>query len=320
MGMLVEGRWTDEDLWRQSKDGSFVRPSSSFRAAVSRAPGAEFPAAAGRYHLFVAPSCPWAHRTALVRRIKGLDEIVSLSYADLPKQQGWAFSQGLDALQPVDGVLHAHRIYAAAQPGYTGRVTVPVLWDRQRRAIVNNESSEIIRMLNSEFADLGAADIDLYPEPLRAEIDALNARIYDNVNNGVYRCGFAKSQEAYEAACRALFAMLDELEARLARARYLVGNRLTEADVRLYPTLVRFDAAYYSHFKCNLRRLEDYPALSGYLRDLHQRPAFGPTVDIAAIKRGYYGGQPQLNPSGIVPLGPELDFSRPHGRGALGPD
>ena len=320
MGMLVEGRWLEDDhAQRNAADGSFVRPTSQFRSRVGRDRDAAYPAEPGRYHLFIAPSCPWAHRTAIARRVKGLDEIVGLTLADLPRSEGWTSSTGLDDLQPVAGQFHLHRLYTAAQPDYTGRATVPVLWDRRTRRIVNNESAEILRIFNSGFTGLAADTIDLYPAPLRAEIDQVNEFVYEHINNGVYRSGFAKSQEAYAPACRKVFSGLDQLELRLADQRYLVGNRLTEADLRLFPTLVRFDAVYYSHFKCNLRRLEDYPHLSGYLRDLYARPGFGDTVDIEAIKRGYYGGQQNLNPTGIVPLGPPLDFNRPHGRDALGP-
>jgi putative glutathione S-transferase len=320
MGMLVEGQWLEDDEARRvNADGTFARPVSAFRAEVTAtANGGPYPAEAARYHLFIARSCPWAHRAAIARRLKGLDNVVGITYADLPRDEGWGAATGLDSLQPVEGRLRLHRLYTTAQRDYTGRVTVPVLWDRKTACIVNNESAEIIRIFNTGFGAL-ANDLDLYPEALRPEIDALNAFIYEHVNNGVYRAGFARTQEAYEAACRKVFAGFDELEARLARERYLVGNRLTEADVRLYPTLARFEAAYYSHFKCNLRRLDEYPHLSGYLRDLHARPAFGETTDIEAIKQGYYGGQRNVNPTGIVPLGPRVDWSQPHGRDALGP-
>jgi len=320
MGMLVEGLWLEDDEARRSNaDGSFVRPASAFRGQVAAEPGAEFPAAAGRYHLFIAPSCPWAHRTAIARRLKGLDAAVGLTLAELPRLQGWTGSAGIDDLQPVEGVFYLHRLYTAAMPGYTGRVTVPVLWDRHAKRIVNNESAEILRIFNSGFGALAQNAIDLCPDSLRAEIDRTNNFVYEHVNNGVYRAGFARTQEAYEAACRKVFHGLDELETRLSAQRYLVGNRLTEADVRLFPTLVRFEAVYYSHFKCNLRRLDDYPNLSGYLRDLYARPGFGDTVNIEAIKQGYYGGQKNVNPTGIVPLGPQIDFTKPHGRDALGP-
>jgi len=320
MGMLVEGQWLDDDEARRSSaDGSFVRPASSFRDQVSIDGASGFKAEPGRYHLFIARTCPWAHRTAIARRLKGLEDAVGITFADLPRTQGWAAESGLDDLQPVDGKFHLHRLYTTARADYTGRVTVPVLWDRQRRTIVNNESAEILRIFNNGFGALAKNPQDLYPEELRAQIDETNTFVYEHVNNGVYRSGFARTQEAYETACRKVFDGLDHLERRLAHERYLVGNRLTEADVRLFPTLVRFEAVYYSHFKCNLRRLEDYPHLSGYLRDLYARPAFGGTTDIGAIKRGYYGGQFNVNPTGIVPLGPRLDFMAPHGRDALGP-
>jgi len=320
MGMLVEGKWLEDDaVQRSSADGSFVRPASAFRGRVSTQTGAEFPAASGRYHLFIAPSCPWAHRTAIARRLKGLDGVVGLTLAELPRFEGWTASSGIDDLQPVDGRFYIHRLYTTAQPGYTGRATVPVLWDRQARRIVNNESAEIIRIFNSGFGKLAGVPYDLCPDTLRAEIDQINDFVYEHVNNGVYRAGFARTQEAYDAACRKVFHGLDELELRLSQRRYLVGDRLTEADVRLFPTLVRFDLVYYSHFKCNLKRLADYPNLDGYLRDLYARPAFGDTVDLEAIKRGYYGGQKNINPTGIVPLGPQLDFTRRHGRDTLGP-
>ena len=320
MGMLIEGKWLEDDeAQRSGADGSFVRPASSFRNRVSADGSSAFAAEAGRYQLFIAPSCPWAHRTAIARRLKRLDGVVGLNLADLPREQGWVGAAGLDDLQPVGGKFHLHRLYTTAQANYTGRVTVPVLWDRKTRSIVNNESAEIIRIFNSGFGMLADTALDLYPEQLRAEIDSINDYVYEHINNGVYRAGFAKTQESYALACRKVFAGLDELEQRLATQRYLAGNRLSEADVRLFPTLVRFDAVYYSHFKCNLRRLEDYPNLSGYLRDLYAHPGFGDTVDIEAIKRGYYGGQRNINPTGIYPLGPALDFTRPHGRDGLGP-
>ncbi|HEX4325988.1 MAG TPA: glutathione S-transferase family protein [Burkholderiales bacterium] len=318
--MLIEGKWLEDDAARRnSADGSFARPASAFRGRVAGDSAAEFPAAAGRYHLFIAPSCPWAHRTAIARRLKGLDGVVGLTLAELPRIEGWTGSSGIDELQPVDGRFYIHRLYTTAQPDYTGRVTVPVLWDRQTRRIVNNESAEIIRIFNSGFGALAGMPFDLYPEALRPEIDRINDFVYEHINNGVYRAGFARTQEAYDAACRKVFQGLDELEQRLSTQRYLLGRRLTEADVRLFPTLVRFDSVYYSHFKCNLKRLADYPNLDGYMRDLYMRPAFGDTVDIEAIKRGYYGGQKNVNPTGIVPLGPHIDFTRPHGRDALGP-
>jgi glutathionyl-hydroquinone reductase len=252
-----------------------------------------------------------------MRRLKGLENAIAILQSDLPKGQGWAYSRGFDDLAPVHGVFHVHQVYSAARPGFTGRATVPVLWDRETRAIVNNESSEIIRMMNAEFDEFGDGAPDFYPAPLRFEIDAINAFVYEAINDGVYRCGFATTQEAYETSFRRLFAALDEIEARLGRRRWLVGDRFTEADLRLFPTLVRFDAVYYSHFKCNLRRLADYHNLSNYLREIYQMPRVAETVDIPRIKLGYWGGMRNLNPSGIIPLGPELDFAAPHDRARL---
>jgi putative glutathione S-transferase len=299
------------------KDGSFVRLESGFRDSVTRDGSSGFKAEAGRYQLVTAPSCPWAHRTVLMRKLKGLEDAIPILQSDLPKGQGWAYSRGFDDLRPVDGVFHVHQVYSAARPDFTGRATVPVLWDRETRTIVNNESSEIIRTLNSEFDDFGNAALDLYPAALRDAIDETNAFVYDAINDGVYRCGFARSQAAYEQSFRKLFAALASLEERLSRQRYLVGDRFTEADLRLFPTLVRFDAVYHSHFKCNLRRLADYHNLLNYTREIYQMPGVAETVDIPRIKLGYYGGMRNLNPSGIIPLGPELDFSAPHDRGRL---
>jgi len=317
MGMLVNGVWHDEDPSTTGSDGSFVRLESEFRDRVTRDGSSGFKAEAGRYYLVTAPSCPWAHRTVLMRKLKGLEDTIPILQSDLAKGQGWAYSRGFDDLRPVDGVFHVHQVYSAARPDFTGRATVPVLWDRETRTIVNNESSEIIRMLNSEFDEFGKTALDLYPAALRSEIDETNAFVYDAINNGVYRCGFARTQAAYEQSFRKLFAALDSLEERLGRQRYLVGDRFTEADLRLFPTLVRFDAVYYSHFKCNLRRLADYHNLTNYTRDIYQMPGVAETVDIPRIKLGYYGGMRNLNPSGIIPVGPELDFSAPHDRGRL---
>jgi len=314
MGQLVEGRWTNEDLRRVDSKGAFVRPDSVFRDWIKDSATAAFPAEKNRYHLFVAKNCPWAHRTEIVRRMKKLEDVISVTYADMPRTEGWAYSAGIDELQPENGVLRLHQVYTAAKADYTGRVTVPTLWDRSRHTVVNNESSEIIRMLNAEFCRWADNSVDLYPQALRPDIDEINAYVYERINNGAYRCGFAKSQEAYEQAFQRLFEALDALEKRLSTQRFLVGGLLTEADVRLYTTLVRFDAAYHGLFKCNLRRIEDYPNLSNYLRDLYQRPGFGDTTDIDAIKRGYYSNR-DINPTGIVPVGPAQDFQRPHDRG-----
>jgi glutathionyl-hydroquinone reductase len=320
MGMLMNGIWHQEEppqeaLRMTSGDGSFVRPESGFRDRVTRDGSSGFEAEAGRYVLVTAPSCPWAHRTVLMRKLKGLEGAIAILQSDLPKGQGWAYSRGFDDLEPIDGVFHVHQVYSAARPDFTGRATVPVLWDRRTRTIVNNESSEIIRMLNSEFDEFGDVAADLCPEPLRDAIDPINAFVYETINDGVYRCGFARSQRAYEASFRRLFGALDEIEQWLGHQRYLVGDRFTEADLRLFPTLVRFDAVYYSHFKCNLRRIADYHNLSNYLREIYQMPGVAETVDMPGIKLGYYGGMRNLNPSGIIPLGPELDFDAPHDRG-----
>lgn len=315
MGMLVEGVWFDEDPPADSA-GRFVRPDSIFRAAVTRDGSSGFKAEAGRYRLVTAPSCPWAHRTVLMRKLKRLDGALALLESDLPKGQGWAYSRGFDDLAPQGGVFHVHQLYTAARPGYTGRATVPLLWDRKTRTIVNNESSEIIRMLNAEFDEFGDAGLDLYPPELRREIDEINSFVYDNINNGVYRCGLAKSQAAYEESFHKLFAVLDQLETRLGQRRWLVGDRFSEADLRLFPTLLRFDTVYYVLFKCNRRRLTDYHNLWNYTREIYQMPGVAETVDFARIKLGYYSGMRHLN-NGLLPLGPELDFAAPHDRARL---
>ncbi len=319
MGMLVEGKWIDDDeKYRNPTGGAFVRPQSSWRSFVTADGSTNFKAEPGRYHLFLAPSCPWAHRARIVIRLKQLEDVISYTMSDLPRTKSWAYTQGIDELQPgADGVLELHEVYVAADPNYTGRVTVPTLWDRQQKTIVNNESSEIIRMLNTEFNQWGDASVDLYPEMLRGEIDVLNERIYETINNGVYRCGFAKTQEAYEEYVGPMFKTLDFLEERLSKQRYLVGDRPTEADWRLFVTLIRFDFVYFSHFKCNIRRIQDYPNLWSYTLDLYQTPGIAEVVDIPGIKKGYYGGQSQVNPTGIVPLGPDIDLTAPHNRDRL---
>ena len=311
MGMLLDGKWIDEDVNMTEGAGGFQRPVSTFRGFIG---SADFPPEAGRYHLFTAPSCPWAHRTVIARHIKRLDPFVAWSQSDQPRHEGWAFSSGIGDLKPVDGRFHLHQLYTAADPGFTGRVTVPVLWDRKTRNIVNNESAEILRMFNTAFEDLAEPSLDLYPAALRHEIDAVNAFIYEHVNNGVYRCGFARSQEAYDQAFDKLFAGLDDTEERLGRQRYLAGSTITEADIRLFTTLVRFDTVYHGHFKCNRQRIADYPNLWNYLLDLYRTPGFGETVDMPRIKFGYYGEQPHINPTGIVPRGPVLGFTSVHDR------
>jgi len=322
MGYLENGVWqVGADKVRQT-GGRFVRRPAQFRNWVTAdggpGPSGEggFEAAPGRYHLYVSYACPWAHRTLIFRRLKGLEEMISLSVVHwLLGPDGWSFDEG-DGVIP-DGVNHARylrEVYLAARPDYSGRVSVPVLWDKERRTIVSNESSEIIRMFNSSFDRLGARAGDYYPLALRSEIGALNERIYRAVNNGVYRAGFAATQAAYEEAVGELFEALDWLEERLSARRYLTGEAITEADWRLFTTLVRFDAVYVGHFKCNLRRLVDYPNLSGYLRDLYQQPGIAGTVRLDHIKAHYYRSHTTINPSGIVPLGPIVDYAAPHGR------
>lgn len=316
MGMLVDGVWRiDEEVSAmQNARGEYERVAAKIRGTISE-DGPHAPAA-GRYHIFGAHNCPWSHRAFIVRNLVDLQDVVSASIANLRRNdQGWWYAEGLDDLEPVDGQLPLHRVYSTSDPSYTGRATLPVLYDRQRREIVSNESADIIRMLDGPMAALGNGGAGLTPAAQREEIDAFGARIYAKVNNGTYRCGFAASQQAYDEAFEALFATLDELDARLADRRYLMGERISELDVRLFPTLVRFDPVYYSHFKCNRRRIADYPHLSGYLRDLYDIPAFRQTVHVDLYKRGYYGRSERLNPSGVIPLGPQLDWDAPHGRG-----
>ncbi|MCA1299318.1 glutathione S-transferase family protein [Stappia indica] len=322
MGRLVNGVWSTEWYDTASTGGRFVRQDASFRNWIT-ADGAPEPsgtggfrAEPGRYHLIVAMACPWAHRTLIVRALKGLQDIVTVSRVEpLMLDDGWTFADP----EPETGALTAWQVYVKADPQFTGRATVPILWDRKQRTIVSNESAEIIRMFNSAFDGLAGVDaaLDLYPEDLRGEIDALNARIYDRVNNGVYKAGFATSQAAYDEAVTALFSALDDLDQRLATRRYLTGARITEADWRLFTTLLRFDPVYVGHFKCNIRRIADYPNLSGYLRELYQIPGIAETFDLAATKLHYYGSHATINPTGIVPAGPEMDLAAPHGRDRL---
>jgi len=326
MGLLVDGVWRDEQHSERTPDGRFVRPTTRFRNWITQdgtaGPTGEggFAAARDRYHLYVALACPWAHRTVIMRTLKGLEEVVSMSIVEpLYGPHGWRFGTSPGTTpDTVNGASELAEIYLRADPRYSGRVSVPVLWDKERRTVVNNESAEIIRMFNGAFGRFTNVRTDYYPPALREEIDRVNALVYQNVNNGVYRAGFATSQAAYEEAFRALFAVLDEVEQRLSRQRYLVGKDITEADWRLFTTLVRFDAVYYSHFKCNLRRIIDYPNLSNYLRDLYQQEGVAATVNMDHIKRHYYGSQRHVNPTGIVPLGPQLDFSAPHDRSRFG--
>ena len=317
MGRLIDGKWSDEWYDTKSSGGRFVRKESSFRDHVRADGSTRFAPAAGRYHLYVSLACPWAHRTLIFRKLKGLEQAISLSVVDpFMGAGGWEFGSSEGSTpDAIHAARFLHEVYTKADPRYTGRVTVPVLWDREHGTIVNNESSEIIRMFNGEFDTLAEHPaLDFYPEPLRPEIDEINAIVYSDVNNGVYRCGFATSQEAYEDAFAQLFSTLDRLEERLGRQRYLVGDRLTEADWRLFTTLVRFDAVYVGHFKCNLRRIADMPNLAGYLRELYQVPGVADTVDLTHIKRHYYESHGTINPTGVVPIGPELDLDAPHGR------
>jgi putative glutathione S-transferase len=319
MGLLVEGKWVDQWYDTESTGGEFQRQESRFRDWVTDDDSSDFPAEPGRYHLYVAWACPWAHRTLILRKLKKLEDVISLSVVDwYMGDQGWTFRDRPDTIpDTVNRARHLHQVYTQADPHYTGRVTVPALWDKQRNTIVNNESSEIIRMFNSAFDAFGDASLDFYPEPLRAEIDEINAAVYDHVNNGVYKSGFATTQGAYEEAVTALFDTLDMLEERLSRQRYLVGDQITEADWRLFTTLVRFDPVYHGHFKCNKRRIVDYANLSNYLRELYQVPGVADTVNFAHIKKHYYQSHETVNPTRVVAIGPEMDLNAPHDRARL---
>jgi putative glutathione S-transferase len=325
MGLLIEGKWRTDWYDTNSTNGRFVREASSFRNWVTRDGRAGptgtggFRAEPGRYHLYVSLACPWAHRTLIFRKIKGLEDIISISVVNaFMGNEGWTFAEGDEVIpDTVNHKTHLHQIYTLAQPDYTGRVTVPVLWDKNLEIIVNNESAEIIRMFNSAFDDVGARPADYYPEALRSDIDALNDIIYPNINNGVYRAGFATTQEVYDEAVSDVFDILDQFEERLAGRRYLTGRKITEADWRLFTTLVRFDAVYVGHFKCNRRRIVDYPNLWGYVRDLYQQPGIADTVKLEHIKQHYYRSHESINPTRIVPAGPIIDFMQPSGRKAL---
>ncbi len=316
MGLLVDGKWQDQWYDTSETGGRFKRDRARFRSWItpdgSPGPTGEggFKAESGRYHLYVSYACPWAHRTLIYRRLKGLEEMITLSVVNpLMLEQGWTFAPADGVVpDPVMGAEFMHQIYTAAQPDYTGRVTVPVLWDREKATIVSNESADIIRMFGSAFDGIGATALDLRPAPLRTQIDALNDRIYRTVNNGVYKAGFATSQQAYDEAVAELFDSLDWLESILETRPYLTGPQITEADWRLFTTLVRFDPVYVGHFKCNLRRIKDYPALSRYLHDLYRQPGVAGTVRMDHIKTHYYGSHPTINPSGIVPIGPEMSL------------
>ena len=323
MGMLVDGEW--QDVWydTESSGGRFVRENARFRHWVtadgSAGPDGDggFKAEPGRYHLYVSLACPWAHRTLIMRALKGLEQIIDVSVVSpIMLDQGWTYKreEGSTGDRVSDHGFH-YQVYTAAKPDYTGRVTVPVLWDKERGTIVNNESAELIRMFNSAFNAITGNDSDYYPEALQPVIEQWNERIYPAVNNGVYRAGFATTQEAYEEAYTELFTALDEIDRHLADNRYLAGDVLTEADIRLFTTLIRFDAVYHGHFKCNRQRLEDYDNIPGYVRDVFQLPGVAETVDFHHIKTHYYASHRNINPTGVVPVGPDIDYHAPHGRG-----
>lgn len=324
MGLLIKGHWHDQ-WYESSAEGAFQREQAQRRSWVTAdgqpGPSGEggFKAEAGRYHLYVSLACPWAHRTLILRKLKGLESLIDVSVVSwLMLENGWTFDKALGSSgDTLDGFDFMHQRYTADTADYTGRVTVPVLWDKQLNRIVSNESAEIIRMFNSAFNALTGNTLDFYPETLRPSIDTLNERIYPAVNNGVYRAGFATSQPAYESAFDDVFAELDYLEQHLGDHRYLAGEYLTEADVRLFTTLIRFDAVYYSHFKCNLRRIADYSNLSNWLRELYQWPGVAETVDFEHIKGHYYASHRTINPTGIVPKGPLQAFDAKHDRGRL---
>lgn len=323
MGMLVDGQWHDKWYDTRKNDGKYQREDARFRnwitADGSAGPtgDAGFSPESGRYHLYVSLACPWAHRTLIFRKLKKLENHISVSVVSpLMLGQGWSYDESTGATpDTINHAHHHHQIYTADTPDYTGRVTVPVLWDKKTGRIVSNESSEIIRMFNSAFNELTGDREDFFPEELQPDIEAINAKVYDSINNGVYKTGFATTQNVYEEAVTALFTSMDELEELLSRQRYLAGSRVTEADWRLFTTLVRFDAVYHGHFKCNIRSLKDYPNLWAYTRELYQWPGIAETVNMKHIKEHYYYSHDMINPTRIVPVGPDLHFMEPHGRG-----
>jgi putative glutathione S-transferase len=317
MGLLIKGSWHDQWYDTNSTGGEFVRTDAQFRNTISNGADADFPAEADRYHLFVSLACPWAHRTLILRKLKQLEHVIGVSIvAPEMLEHGWVLSDDGDP-SPIPDIEYLHQVYSTAQPDYSGRVTVPVLWDRKTQTIVNNESSEIVRMLNSAFDEFTDVQTDFYPAPLRSEIDEVNELVYDKINNGVYKAGFATTQKAYERHVHKLFAALDQLEERLGTRRYLVGDQISEADWRLFTTLIRFDSVYYGHFKTNFRQIESYPNLSNYLRDLYQQPGVAETVDFRHIKVHYYYSHDMINPTRVVPAGPVIDYGAPHDRERL---
>jgi len=315
MGMLIDGQWTTENH-KPDAAGRFIRPQTQFRDWITADGSSGFAAEAGRYHLYVAMACPWAHRTLILRQLKQLDTMVSLSIVDpFMAEDGWVFSQAPGCIpDPIHQATFLYEIYAHAQADFTGRVTVPVLWDKQTRTIVNNESAEIMRMFDTACDALGDSSLNFYPTPLRQQIDSTIQDLYHRVNNGVYRAGFARSQESYDEAVTDVFAALDHYEAVLSTHRHVCGSVLSEADWCFFPTLIRFDLVYHGHFKCNLRRITDYPNLWNYLRDLYQVPGVAETCNFAHTKQHYYQSHESINPTRIVPSGPEIDFNAPHNR------
>lgn len=326
MGRLINGQWHDQWYNTAENQGQFKRSEAQFRNWVTTdgSPGPSgsggFKAQAGRYHLYISHACPWANRTMIFRQLKGLNELIDVSVVNwFMAENGWTFAPGANVTgDKLYGLDYLYQLYLKADPHYSGRVTVPVLWDTERQTIVSNESADIIRMFNSAFDEVGATEGDYYPQALRSEIDELNTQIYNTVNNGVYKAGFATTQQAYEDAVYPLFKTLDQLEERLATHRYLLGNKLTEADWRLFTTLVRFDAVYYGHFKCNIHQIRDYPNLFGYLRELYQMDGIAQTIHFNHIKGHYYQSHDMINPTQIVPVGPELDLNAPHQRQQIG--
>lgn len=321
MGQLVDGKWVTEPIVVKNSDGRFRRKPMAFRNWIKADGSTPFAPDSGRYHLYAANACPWAHRVMIFRKLRGLEEAISLSIVDtLMFDNGWQFREGEGYIpDTINEKDYLYEVYAKADPTFTGRVTVPVIWDKQTGTIVNNESSEIIRMLNSEFTAIAKPGTNYYPDDLSAEIDEINERVYHTVNNGVYKSGFARTQAAYEEAVSALFDTLDWLEEKLDKQRYLAGNQITEADWRLFTTLVRFDPVYVGHFKCNIRRIADYQNLPNYLRELYQHPGIAETVNLSQIKEHYYRSHESINPSRVVPIGPAVDYTLPHNRDRLTP-
>lgn len=316
MGRLIDGQWTRDEV-APTEDGAFKRENSTFRDQISADDGAEHPVVADRYHLYVSYACPWAHRTLVARALLGLEDVISVSVVDpYMGEEGWQFSEGPGCVpDPIFGAEFLREVYTRTDPSFTGKVTVPVLLDKQTKTIVNNESRDVLRMFATVLASLGHGAIDLSPEAIRDDIDAMIDANYEPINNGVYKAGFARSQSAYDTAVDELFAALGRCEARLRESRFLCGDTLTEADICLFTTLLRFDAVYHTHFKCNVRRIVDYPALWGFVRDVYQRPGVASTCNFGHIKQHYYRSHPDVNPTGIVARGPDLDFASPHGRG-----